>query len=89
MLVRCVSILMVLIACSAHEVCRGEEVAGKLERVDFESITVVGSDNRKISVRVEPGNRHKAAPFLGKTVTVDVVNLDKGECRAIRFRPAE
>lgn len=86
MSVRCISILIVLVACSANQLCRAEEVAGKLERVDFESITLVGSDNRQVSVRVDADNRQKAAPFLGKTVTVDVVNVDKGECRAIRFR---
>jgi predicted thioesterase len=65
--------------------CCAEELAGKLERIDFETVTLIGSDNRKVDVRVDMGNRHKAAPFLGKTVTVDVT-VDKGECRAVRFR---
>ncbi len=85
MSVSCMSILMVLIACSAAQLCQAEEFAGKLERVDSETVTLVGSDNKKMVVRVDTGSRHKAAPFLGKTVTVDV-NMDKGECRATRFR---
>jgi ribosome maturation factor RimP len=89
MSVRCLWIFIALAACSVSQVSRAEEVAGKLERVDYETVTIIASDNRKVNVRVDAGNRQKAAPFLGKTVTVDVVNMDKGECRAKHFRPAQ
>ncbi|HMK33744.1 MAG TPA: hypothetical protein VK463_01670 [Desulfomonilaceae bacterium] len=85
MSVCCVLILVTLAVCSTAQPCRSEEFAGKLERVDIETVTLIGSDNKRMVVRVDTGNRYKAAPFLGKTVTVDV-NNDQGECRAIRFR---
>ncbi len=86
MSVRCLVIVLPLI-CFAAAARPGfaEELAGKLERVDYETVTLIGSDNQKTVVRVDKGNRHKAATFLGKTVTVDV-RSDRGECRAIRFR---
>jgi hypothetical protein len=88
MSVRYASILMLLLVCGVVQVCCAEEVAGKLARVDLETVTVIGSDHRKVSVRVDPDSRFKAAKLLGKTVTVDVVSMDEGQCRAISFRQA-
>ena len=64
---------------------RAEEFAGKLERVDLESVTLLGSDNQRLVIRVDRGSRQAAAPFLGKWVTVDF-RTEGGQCQAVRFR---
>ncbi|MCX5862691.1 MAG: hypothetical protein WCG29_01780 [Desulfomonile sp.] len=63
------------------------EFAGKLERVDWETVTLRDLDNNKRVVRVDIHNRREAASYLGKTVTVEWQDEDGG-CRAVQFRSA-
>jgi hypothetical protein len=62
-----------------------EEFAGKLERVDRDSITVLGGNDQRLVVRVDGSKRLQAAPFLGKSVTVYLSN-ERGECRALGLK---
>jgi len=82
---RCIGILLILGVFCSCEICRAEEFAGKLERVDLESVTLLGSDNQKVVIRVDRGSRQAAAPYLGKWVTVDFKS-NSGDCQAVRFR---
>ncbi|MDQ7781781.1 MAG: hypothetical protein RDU20_02815 [Desulfomonilaceae bacterium] len=65
--------------------CCADQFAGKLQRVGIDTVTVVGSDNRTVVMQVESGQRRQAAPYIGKSVTVDFRN-ERGQCRAIGFR---
>jgi hypothetical protein len=67
------------------QVCAAGEFAGRLERVDWESVTLRDSNDKLVVVRVNKDHRFQAAPYLGQWVTVDFRN-DKGEYRAIGFR---
>ncbi|MGO9568303.1 MAG: hypothetical protein ACLP5H_12250 [Desulfomonilaceae bacterium] len=82
---RCLGILLILAVTGLCQPCCAEEFAGKLERVDLESVTLLGSDNQRVVIRVDRGSRQAAAPFLGKWVTVDFRN-EGGYCQALRFR---
>jgi hypothetical protein len=82
---RCLGILLILAVSGLSQPCCAEEFAGKLERVDMESVTLLGSDNQRLVIRVDRGSRQAAAPFLGKWVTVDFRN-EGGQCQAVRFR---
>jgi hypothetical protein len=85
MRVRCLGIILILAASALCQPCRAEEFAGKLERVDLESVTLLGSDNQRVVIRVDRGSRRAAAPFLGKWVTVDF-RTEGDHCKAVRFR---
>jgi hypothetical protein len=85
---RCFGILLALILFGTVQNCLAEEFSGKLERVDWETVTILGSDNQRLTVRVDQDNRKQAAPFLGKWVNVDL-NLSRGEPLAIRFRSSQ
>lgn len=85
---RCLGVLMALILAGAGQPCLAEEFSGKLERVDLETVTIVGSNNRKFVLQVNSDNRKQAALFLGKRVRVDFQS-DKGQPVAIRFRPCQ
>lgn len=85
---RWLGILLGFFVLSTSQVCVAEEFAGKLQRVGIKTVTVVGSDNQKKVVHVKRGQRREAAPYLGKSVTVDF-RTERGECRAIRFRPLQ
>jgi len=76
---------LVMLVVSLPSVSLAEEFAGKLERVDRDTITVRGGDDRRLVVRVDGSNRIQAAPFLGKSITVDL-RTERGECRAVGFR---
>jgi hypothetical protein len=67
------------------QVCTAGEFAGRLERVDWESVTLRDANDQLVVVRVNKDHRFQAAPFLGKWVTVDFRN-DQGECKATGFR---
>jgi hypothetical protein len=82
---RCSALAVVLIIFGAPSLCRADEFAGKLERVDRETVTVRGGNNQSLILRVDSDNRILAAPFLGKSVAVDFLN-ERGVCRALRFR---
>lgn len=82
---RCLGILLVLALSGVCQPCHAEQFAGKLERVDLESVTLLGSDNQRRVIRVDRGCRQAAAPFLGKWVTVDF-RTEGGQCQAVGFR---
>ncbi|MBI5249043.1 MAG: hypothetical protein HY912_06070 [Desulfomonile tiedjei] len=82
---RCLGILLALSLFGAVPLCLADEFSGKLERVDWETVTILGSDNQRLTVRVDQDNRKQAAPFLGKWVSVDF-QPDQGQPRAIRFK---
>jgi hypothetical protein len=70
---------------SFAQFCYGGELAGKLERVDLKTVTLRNSDNQKLILRVEGCDRKKAAPYLGKSVTVQF-RIENGKQRAVLFR---
>jgi len=76
---------LVMLVVALPSLSLAEEFAGKLERVDRDTITVRGGDDRRLVVRVDGSNRIQAAPFLGKSITVDL-RTERGECRAVGFR---
>ncbi len=81
----CLTILLIFLLFCANQPCRAEEFAGKLERVDIDTVTILGCGNRRLVIRVDRGSRLAAAPFLGKWVTVDLTTAG-GEYQAVRFR---
>jgi len=82
---RCSALAVALVILGASSVCLADEFAGKLQRVDRETVTVRGGNDQSLILRVDGDNRILAAPFLGKSVTVDFLN-EQGVCRALRFR---
>ncbi|MBI4962554.1 MAG: hypothetical protein HY913_04695 [Desulfomonile tiedjei] len=82
---RCSALAAVLMILGAPCLCSADEFAGKLERVDRETVTVRGGNNQSLILRVDSDNRIQAAPFLGKSVAVDFLN-EQGVFRALRFR---
>ncbi len=78
-------LLLGLVLVSMPLDCGAEEFAGKLQRVGIDTVTVVGSDNRKVVMHVKRGQRRQAAPYIGKSVMVDF-RTERGEWTAIRFR---
>lgn len=72
------------LACASGSSFAGE-LAGRLERVDLESVTLRAVDDKTVVVRVERDHRVQVAPFLGRWVTVDVKD-DQGVFRALGFR---
>ena len=82
---RCWIIFLVMSLISMPSWACGEEFAGKLERVDRDSITVRGGNDQRLVARVDGSNRQQAAPFLGKSVTV-YLSTERGECRALGFK---
>jgi hypothetical protein len=62
-----------------------EEFAGKLERVDFHTITLLQSDNQKLVFDVDSSRRRDAAPFIGRWVTVEVAGV-AGINEVVRLR---
>ena len=77
-------VLFVVLLCSAH-VCAAEQIAGKLERVDMDSVTIRCSNNKTMVMSIERQKRKQAAPFLGKWVVIDS-RQEKGDVKAIGFR---
>jgi len=76
-------LLVPVLALGVPRVCVAEEFAGRLVRVDKTTVTLKGQDNSTVVVRVDNGQRVDAAPYLGRSVTVNV----RTECgaRAVRF----
>ncbi len=85
---RVLGILMVLILVALVQTSKAEEFLGKLERVDWETVTIVDCDNKKFVLRVDGDHRREAAVFLGKRVVVDF-KPDDGHLRAVRFRASQ
>jgi hypothetical protein len=82
---RCLRVLLALALWGVPICCGAQELAGKLVRVDRETVTLRGEDNTSLFLRVDHGERVQAAPFLGKSVTVDC-RTDQGVLKALRFR---
>lgn len=82
---RCLVIALIMVLIGLPSWASGEEFAGKLERVDRDSITVRGGDDQRLVARVDGNNRLRAAPFLGKSVTV-YLSHERGECRALGLK---
>lgn len=60
------------------------EFSGKLERLDFNTVTLLGKDSDKKIGRVAQEQRVQAAKLLGKSVRVNFKN-QKGEEWAVSF----
>lgn len=83
---RCLAIVIAFTGLlSTPLLCTADEFAGRLERVDLESVTLRGSNDKPFVLRINWDRRFQAAPFLGRWVTVDFRN-EQGEPRAIGFR---
>ena len=78
-------VLFFALVLSCAQLCYGGEYAGKLERVDLKSVTLRSPDNQKLILKVEGCDRKKAAPYLGKSVTVQF-RIENGEQKAVLFR---
>jgi len=78
-------ILLVLAIFSEIQPCWAGEFAGRLERVDLQTVTLRGLDNQVMVVQVNRDHRQQAAPYLGMWVTVDFVT-ERGAVRAKGFR---
>ncbi len=66
------------------QLCLAGEFAGRLERVDLESVTIRDSSDKLMVVHVDSSHRHQAAPFLGRWVKV-LFQDENGVCRALSF----
>ncbi|MFH0823295.1 MAG: hypothetical protein V2B18_11140 [Pseudomonadota bacterium] len=85
MRVRCWFAMSAIVVLGFSHPCSAGEVAGILVRIDQETVTLHGCDNRKLVLRVTEKARLTAAQYLGMTVTVGTSN--DGENRAVVFRP--
>ncbi len=70
------------------QLCLAGEFAGRLERVDLESVTIRDSSDKSLVVHVDRSHRYQAAPFIGKWVTVHFRD-ENGVCRALGFRSSQ
>jgi hypothetical protein len=77
--------LLVAVALAAGQPCFAGECAGKLERVDITSVTLLTPDNQKVILSVDPSDRQRAAQYLGKSVTVQY-RTEKGSSKALLFQ---
>jgi hypothetical protein len=78
-------IVTALVTAATLQPCMAGEFAGRLERVDLQTVTLRGSDNKLVVVRVDQNHRLQAAPYLGRWVTVDF-QADHGTFQALGFR---
>ncbi len=82
----CLGALLLASILVSPQLCLAGEFAGRLERVDLESVTIRDSNDKLFVVHVDRTHRYQAAPFLGKWVTVRFHD-ENGVCRALGFRP--
>jgi len=82
---RCCAALLVSILLPCAHLCQAQECVGKLERVDLQTVTVRSCDNQKAVFKVDGRDRGKAAPYLGKSVAVEI-KTENGEQWAVLFR---
>lgn len=64
------------------------EMHGKLERIDLQTVTLRGINNEPQILQVDGKDREKAAPYIGKTVTVGIQE-EEGLRKAISFRSSQ
>jgi len=87
MMDRWLGFAVVLLLVGLPGACLAEQFAGTLVRVDLTTVTIIGSNNKRFVMHVDGGKRREAAPYLGKSVSVEFRN-DNGECKAVGFRSA-
>jgi len=81
---RCKGLVLALVLCAPLP-CVAGELSGKLERVDLATVTLRTPDDQQLVLAVNPGDRERAAPFLGKSVMVQY-RTEQGAKRLIVFQ---
>lgn len=81
---RWLGVMLLPVLLSANQVCIAGECAGKLQRVDWKTVTLRSND-KPIVLKVDPDVRKKAAAYLGKSVTVSFES-ESGQGKALLFR---
>jgi hypothetical protein len=83
-LASCTTFMLVSISQLAYS----GELAGKLERVDSNSLTILEANNNRFVVGIDGGSRREVAQFLGKTVTIDYCD-ENGAYKVLRVKAAK
>jgi hypothetical protein len=81
---RCKGLVLALVLCAPLS-CAADELSGKLERVDLSTVTLRTTDNQQLVLGVNPGDRQRAAPYLGKSVMVQF-RTEQGAKKLVLFR---
>ncbi len=64
----------------------GNEFSGKLERLDRQTVTLIGPDKTRLVLTVDEPDIQKAAAYVGKSVNVEF-SVQEGHNRLLLFRP--
>ena len=64
----------------------GGEFSGKLERLDRQTVTLLGPDKTRLVLKADEPGIQKAAAFIGKSVNVEF-SVQEGHNRLLLFRP--
>lgn len=81
---RCKALVLVLVLCAPLS-CAADELSGMLERVDISTVTLRTPDNQQLVLGVNPADRERAAPYLGKSVMVKF-RTEQGAKKLVVFR---
>lgn len=81
---RCKALLLACVLCAPLP-CAAGELSGMLERVDISTVTLRTSDNQQLVLGVDPADRQRAAPYLGKSVMVQY-RTEQGSKKLVLFR---
>jgi|GEM_PF-2742809 hypothetical protein len=84
MTIRGVGTLVTVVFFSFTTVVVAYEFSGKLERLDFNTVTLLGKDSDKKTGRICNEQRVQAARFLGKSVRVNF-EQQQGEDWVVSF----
>jgi hypothetical protein len=84
MTIRGVGTLVTVVFFSFTTVVMAYEFSGKLERLDFNTVTLLGKDSDKKTGRICNEQRVQAARFLGKSVRVNF-EQQQGEDWVVSF----
>jgi hypothetical protein len=84
MTIRVVGTLVTVVFFSFTTVVVAYEFSGKLERLDFNTVTLLGKDSDKKTGRICNEQRVQAARFLGKSVRVNF-EQQQGEDWVVSF----
>jgi len=84
MTIRGVGTLVTVVFFSFTTVVAAYEFSGKLERLDFNTVTLLGKDSDKKTGRICNEQRAQAARFLGKSVRVNF-EQQQGEDWVVSF----
>jgi hypothetical protein len=77
---------MVFLAVLGAAPVPADEFAGKLERIDRQTVTLLGPDQTRLVLRVDEPSIQKAAALVGKSVSVEFAPQE-GHNRLLLFRP--